>query len=54
METGEGTLIHANAHHMAVVEEPRHMAIQRIAASDTGPVTARLRPARRDLERLFR
>lgn len=50
METGDGTLIHANAHHMAVVEEPRHAAIQRIAGSATGPVTARLRPDRRELE----
>lgn len=49
METGEGTIIHANAHHMMVVEEPRHAAFQRIAAGETGPVTARLRPERRGL-----
>ncbi len=49
IETGEGTLIHANAHHMAVAEEPRHAVLTRIAATDTGPVTARLRPERRAL-----
>ncbi|MXX89290.1 MAG: NlpC/P60 family protein [Boseongicola sp. SB0677_bin_26] len=43
---GEGTLIHANAHHMAVVEEPAEIAVARIAATDTGPVTSRLRPTR--------
>ncbi len=47
--TGQGTLIHANAHHMAVVEEPVDAAIGRIAASETGPVTSRLRPERRPL-----
>lgn len=49
IESGEGTLIHANAHHMTVTEEPRHAVLTRIAASDTGPVTARLRPERRPL-----
>ena len=49
LETGEGTILHANAHHMAVVEEPRHAAFQRINATETGPVTARLRPERRPL-----
>ncbi len=49
METGDGTLIHANAHHMAVTEEPRHVVMSRIAGTETGPVTARLRPERRDL-----
>ncbi len=49
IETGDGTMIHANAHHMAVTEEPRHVAMSRIAATDTGPVTARLRPDRRPL-----
>lgn len=44
ISTGERTLVHANAHHMAVVEEPEAEAIARIAASDTGPVTLRLRP----------
>lgn len=43
------TLIHANAHHMAVTEEPIDSAIQRIAASDTGPVTSIRRPERRPL-----
>ncbi|MEM6384668.1 MAG: NlpC/P60 family protein [Pseudomonadota bacterium] len=47
IETGDGTLIHANAHHMAVTEEPRHVVMSRIAGTDTGPVTARLRPERR-------
>ncbi len=49
LETGDGTLIHANAHHMAVTEEPRHVVMSRIAATETGPVTARLRPVRQDL-----
>ncbi|MCG6882264.1 MAG: C40 family peptidase [Silicimonas sp.] len=51
IETGDGTLIHANAHHMSVTEEPRHVVMSRIAATDTGPVTARLRPDRRPLSR---
>jgi hypothetical protein len=42
--SGERTLVHANAHHMAVVEEPVEVAVARIAASDTGPVTLQLRP----------
>ena len=41
--TGDGTLVHANAYHMAVVEESIEVAVARIAASDTGPVTLRLR-----------
>ena len=45
MATGPKTIIHANAHHMMVVEEPLEPAIARIAASDTGPVTSRLRPS---------
>ncbi len=49
IETGDGTLIHANAHHMSVTEEPRHVAMSRISATETGPVTARLRPERRPL-----
>ncbi len=49
IETGDGTLIHANAHHMSVTEEPRHVVMSRIAATETGPVTARLRPERRPL-----
>lgn len=49
IESGDGTLIHANAHHMMVTEEPRHAVMQRIAATDTGPVTARLRPPRNPL-----
>lgn len=44
LATGEGTLIHANAHHMAVVEEPVDTCIARIAQSNTGEVTSRLRP----------
>ena len=42
--SGQGTIVHANAHHMAVVEEPFPKAEARIAKSDTGPVTSRLRP----------
>jgi cell wall-associated NlpC family hydrolase len=38
------TLIHANAHHMAVVHEGLKDAIQRIAAQGDGPVTAHRRP----------
>ncbi|MEO1537856.1 MAG: NlpC/P60 family protein [Pseudomonadota bacterium] len=49
IETGDGTLIHANAHHMAVTEEPRHVVMSRIAGTETGPVMARLRPERRAL-----
>jgi cell wall-associated NlpC family hydrolase len=37
------TLIHANAHHMAVAQEPIAEAIARIAAQGGGPVTARRR-----------
>jgi len=46
-------MIHANAHHMATVEEPIAPAISRIAATDTGPVTTRLRPDRRPWTSLF-
>lgn len=37
-------LIHANAHHMAVVFEPLEDAIARIAEQGGGPVTSRRRP----------
>jgi len=37
------TLIHANAHHMAVAYEPIATAIARIAAQSGGPVTSRRR-----------
>jgi hypothetical protein len=37
------TLIHANAHHMAVAYEPITAAIARIAAQGGGPVTSRRR-----------
>ena len=37
------TLIHANAHHMAVAYEPVGAAIARIAAQGGGPVTSRKR-----------
>lgn len=47
--TGADRMIHANAHHMMVVEEPIPVAVKRIAATDTGPVTLRLRPERRPL-----
>ena len=39
----DSTLIHANAHHMAVAYEPAEQAIKRIAAQGDGPVTARRR-----------
>ena len=35
--SGDGTLIHANAHHMSVVEEPVATVVARIASTDTGP-----------------
>lgn len=38
-----GTLIHANAFHMAVAYEPLHDAIKRIEEQGDGPVTARKR-----------
>ncbi len=37
------TLLHANAHHMAVAYEPTDQAIARIEAQGDGPVTARKR-----------
>jgi cell wall-associated NlpC family hydrolase len=37
--TGQGGLIHANAHHMAVTEEPLAAVIARIEAAGGGPVT---------------
>ncbi|MFP4326755.1 MAG: NlpC/P60 family protein [Paracoccaceae bacterium] len=37
------TLLHANAHHMAVAREPLGAALERIAAQGDGPVTARKR-----------
>jgi len=39
----ENTLLHANAHHMAVVDEPLDQAIERIMAQGDGPVTGRRR-----------
>ena len=41
--TGPSTLVHANAHHMAVATEPVIDAMRRIEESDTGPVTSRRR-----------
>ncbi len=41
----KGTLIHANAHHMLVVDEPIESAVARIAATEAGPVRTRLRLA---------
>ena len=41
----EATLLHANAHHMAVVAEPLEPALARIAATDTGLVRAARRLA---------
>lgn len=46
MATGPDRIIHANAHHMKVVEEDRATAVARIEASATGPVTSLLRPGR--------
>jgi hypothetical protein len=37
------TLLHANAHHMAVVLEPFAPAVARIVGAGGGPVTARRR-----------
>ena len=37
------TLLHANAHHMQVVEEPLRPALRRMAQTGTGPVTAHKR-----------
>ncbi|WP_116134987.1 C40 family peptidase [Tropicimonas sp. IMCC34043] len=45
MASGPGTMIHANAHHMAVAEEPIAPAMARIAATDTGPLMAHRRIA---------
>ncbi|MEM9845325.1 MAG: NlpC/P60 family protein [Pseudomonadota bacterium] len=39
----ESTLLHANAHHMAVAYEPLEEAVARIEAQGDGPVTARKR-----------
>jgi cell wall-associated NlpC family hydrolase len=41
--SGDNRLLHANVHHMAVVEEPLDAAIERIAAQGDGPVTTRKR-----------
>lgn len=43
MAVDEATLIHANAHHMAVAYEPAAKAIARIEAQGEGPVTAHKR-----------
>ncbi len=40
----ENILLHANAYHMAVVDEPLDQAIARIKAQGDGPVTGRRRP----------
>lgn len=40
----ENTLLHANAYHMAVVDEPLEAAIERIKAQGDGEVTSRRRP----------
>lgn len=45
MITDPATLIHANAHHMAVTQEPIANTIARILAHGGGPVTARRRRA---------
>lgn len=41
---GPDLLLHANAHHMAVVEEPLAAACTRIRAAGGGPMIARRRP----------
>jgi cell wall-associated NlpC family hydrolase len=41
--SGDNMLLHANAHHMAVVFEPMDQAIARIEAQGDGPVTAHKR-----------
>lgn len=41
----ENTLLHANASHMAVVNEPLDAAIERIKAQGDGDITSRRRPA---------
>jgi hypothetical protein len=43
MAVDADTLIHANAHHMAVAYEPITAAVARIAAQGGGPVTSRRR-----------
>jgi hypothetical protein len=43
MAVDDQTLIHANAHHMAVAYEPLAAAIARIEAQGGGPVIARRR-----------
>jgi len=43
------TIIHANAHHMAVVYEPLDQAMRRIEAQGDGAVTARKRLQRNDV-----
>lgn len=40
----ENTLLHANASHMAVVDEPLDAAIERIKAQGDGEITSRRRP----------
>lgn len=44
MAVDEARIIHANAHHMAVVEEPLAQAADRILATGGGPMTLRRRP----------
>ena len=44
MVTDANTMIHANAHHMAVAYEPIAAAITRIQAQGDGPVTSHKRP----------
>lgn len=45
MLTAPDTLLHANAHHMAVTQEPFEPAVARIAAAGGGPVVVRRRLA---------
>lgn len=48
MVTDPETLIHANAHYMAVTYENISVAISRITAQGDGPVTSHKRPVRKD------
>jgi len=43
------TLIHANAHHMAVAYENIDTAIARIANQGDGPVTSHKRPSKKEI-----
>lgn len=44
MISSPGRIIHANAHHMAVTEDPLEQVVERIEAGGGGAITARRRP----------